>query len=93
MIRFDEIGTSQDHHLKRDLTIAPSDPNSAAYQVTERYFLKREGPDAWDIRADISCGMVSSKDTFTIWGVLEAFENGKSVLKREWREDVPRDLV
>jgi putative CocE/NonD family hydrolase len=90
MVRFDEIGTAQDHHLKRELTIAPSDPTSAAYALTERYFLKREG---WDIRAEISCGMTSTKDTFTIWGRLEAFEDGKSVVKREWREDVPRDLV
>jgi hypothetical protein len=90
MVRFDEIGTAQDHHLKRELTISPSDPNSAAYTLTERYFLKREG---WDIRADISCGMTSTKDTFTLWGKLEAFEDGKSVVKREWREDVPRDLV
>jgi putative CocE/NonD family hydrolase len=94
MVRFDEIGTAQDHHLKRELTISPSDPTSAAYTVTERYFLKRESPgQPWDIRADIRCGMSSTKDTFTIWGVLEAFENGQSVLKREWREDVPRDLV
>jgi hypothetical protein len=90
MVRFDEIGTTQDHHLKRELTISPSKPTSAAYTVTERYFLKREG---WDIRADIRCGMTSTEDTFTIWGVLEAFENGQSVAKREWREDVPRDLV
>jgi hypothetical protein len=94
MVRFDEIGTAQDHHLKRELTISPSDPNSAAYKLTERYFLKREGPgNAWDIRADITCGMTSTRDTFTVWGVLEAFEDGKSVVKREWREDVPRDLV
>jgi predicted acyl esterase len=94
MVRFDEIGTAQDHHLKRELTISPSDPTSAAYTVTERYFLKREHPgEPWDIRADIRCGMTSTKDAFTIWGVLEAFENGQSVLKREWREDVPRDLV
>jgi predicted acyl esterase len=90
MVRFDEIGTAQDHHLKRELTISPSDPNSAAYTLTERYFLRREG---WDIRADITCGMTSTKDTFTLWGKLEAFEDGKSVVKREWREDVPRDLV
>jgi predicted acyl esterase len=90
MVRFDEIGTAQDHHLKRELTISPGDPNSAAYTLTERYFLKREG---WDIRADITCGMTSTKDNFTIWGKLEAFEAGKSVAKREWREDVPRDLV
>ena len=90
MVRFDEIGTAHDHHMKRELTISPSDPNSAAYTLTERYFLKREG---WDIRADISCGMTSTKDTFTLWGKLEAFEDGKSVMKREWREDVPRDLV
>jgi hypothetical protein len=62
--------------------------------LTERYFLKREGPgERWDIRADITCGMTSTKDTFTLWGKLEAFEDGKSVVKREWREDVPRDLV
>jgi len=90
MVRFDEIGTAQDHHLKRELAIAPGDPNSATYTLTERYYLKREG---WDIRADIRCGMSSTKDSFTIWGSLEAFEGEQSVAKREWRETVPRDLV
>jgi hypothetical protein len=90
MVRFDEIGTAQDHHLKRELSISPSDPDSATYRLTERYFLTRPG---WDIRADITCGMSCTRDTFTIWGTLEAFEDGKSVVKREWREDVPRDLV
>jgi uncharacterized protein len=93
MVRFDEIGTAQDHHLKRELTISPTDPGSAAYSLTERYYLKREGANPWDIRADVVCGMTSTKDSFTIWGRLEAFEDGKSVVKREWREDVPRDLV
>jgi hypothetical protein len=37
--------------------------------------------------------MTSTKDTFTLWGKLEAFEDGKSVAQREWREEVPRDLV
>jgi len=66
------------------------DPTSAHYALTERYYLLREG---WDIRADITCGMSSTKDSFIIWGTLEAFEAGKSVVKREWREEVPRDLV
>src|SRR5262249_5678381 len=43
MVRFDEIGTAQDHHLKRELVISPSDPNSAGYALTERYYLVREG--------------------------------------------------
>jgi hypothetical protein len=94
MVRFDEIGTAQDHHMKRELSISPSDPNSATYTLTERYFLKREAAgNSWDIRADIVCGMTSTKDTFTLWGRLEAFEDGKSVVTREWREAVPRDLV
>ena len=90
MVRLDEIGTAQDHHLKRELSIAPNEPLSAQYTLTERYLLKREG---WDIRADISCGMTSTLDSFTIWGRLEAFEGGESVVLREWREVVPRDLV
>jgi hypothetical protein len=90
MVRFDEIGTAQDHHLKRELAISPSDPNSATYTLTERYYLLRED---WDIRADVSCGMSATKDSFIIWGSLEAFEGGKSVVKREWHETVKRDLV
>ncbi len=90
MRRFDEIGTAQNHALKRELFIAPDDPASARYVLTESYVLERPG---WNIRADIRCGMSSTRDTFTIWGELEAFEDGKSIVRREWREEIPRDLI
>jgi putative CocE/NonD family hydrolase len=90
MVRFDEIGTAQDHALKRELSIKPDDPLSARYTLTESYVMQRPG---WDIRAEIRCGMTSTLDTFRIWGELEAFENGQRVLRREWDEEVPRDLI
>ena len=82
--------SSSDHALKRELSIEPDDPLSARYDLTSSYVLQRPG---WDIRAEIRCGMTSTKDSFRIWGELEAFEDGKSVFRREWREDVPRDLI
>jgi hypothetical protein len=94
--RFDEIGTTQNHALKRELQIGADDPLTARYDLTESYFLQRpakDGGEDWDIRAEIRCGMTSTRDTFVIWGELEAFEGGKSVLRREWREEIPRDLL
>jgi len=93
--RFEEIGTAQNHALKRELSIGAADPLTAVYDLTESYFLQREGKDgkAWDIRAEIRCGMTSTRDTFTVWGELEAFEGGKSFVRREWREEIPRDML
>jgi hypothetical protein len=93
--RFDEIGTTQNHALKRELQIGPDDPLTARYDLTESYFLQRPAKDGedWDIRIEIRCGMTSTRDTFVIWGELEAFEAGKSFLRREWREEIPRDLL
>jgi hypothetical protein len=51
------------------------------------------GDQAWDIRIEVRCGLTSTLEKFLIWGELEAFETGQSVLRREWREEIPRDLV
>lgn len=90
MMRFDEIGTAQNHGLKRELSISPDDPLTARYKLTSFYVMQRPG---WDIRIEVSCGMSSTKSDFEIWGELEAFEDGKSITTRKWREKVKRDLL
>lgn len=90
MVRFDEIGTAQNHALKRELSIAPDDPLSARYVLTSSYVMQRPG---WDIRIEARCGMSSTRDCFEIWGELDAFEDGSRVASRNWRETVKRDLI
>ena len=90
MQRFDEIGTAHNQRIRRELCIAPDDPSSATYRITESYVLQRPG---WDIRIEVSCGMSATPEAFRIEGTLEAFESGTSFACREWREDIPRDLV
>jgi putative CocE/NonD family hydrolase len=90
MVRFDEIGTAQDHALKRELSIRPHDPLSAAYTLTSSYVMQRPG---WDIRIEVLCTMTADADTFFLSGEMQAFEAGQSVIRRVWREEIPRDLV
>lgn len=90
MMRFDEIGTAQDHALKRELSIRPNDPLSATYKLTSRYVMQRPG---WDIRIEVLCTMTSDADTFFLSGELEALEGGRSVVRRTWREEIARDLI
>jgi putative CocE/NonD family hydrolase len=90
MMRFDEIGTAQDHALKRELSIGPHDPLSASYRLTSSYVMQRPG---WDIRIQILCTMTCDAETFFLAGEMEAFEGDRSFVRRTWREEIPRDLV
>jgi hypothetical protein len=37
--------------------------------------------------------MTADADTFFLSGEMQAFEAGQSVIRRVWREEIPRDLV
>ena len=88
--RFDEIGTTLDHSLKRELTIAGDDPLCAQYQLSQDYEMGREG---WRIRLEVRTGMHATADDFILVGTLKAYENGALAASREWRETIPRDLL
>lgn len=90
IIRFDEIDVIVDHALRRELTIHPDDPLSAHYRIVQSQDLKREG---WDIHVETETTMTSTKSELILTGRLDAFENGKRVASRNWREAVARKFL
>jgi hypothetical protein len=76
--------------MRREMTIQPEDPLSAHYRLLQTYVQKREG---WDIRIETETVMTSTKGELILTGKLDAFENGKRVGSRNWRESVPRNCL
>ncbi|MGH6892418.1 MAG: CocE/NonD family hydrolase, partial [Dongiaceae bacterium] len=90
IIRFDEIDLIVNHALRRELSIRPDDPLSAHYRIVQSYDLKRDG---WDIRVETDTALTSTKGELVLTGRLDAFENGKRVASRNWREAVKREFL
>jgi hypothetical protein len=90
VIRFDEIDVIVNHALRRELTIHPDAPLSAHYRIVQSQDLKREG---WDIHVETETTMTSTKTELILTGRLDAFENGKRVASRNWREAVARKFL
>lgn len=90
VIRFEEIDMVVNHALRRELTIQPNDPLSAHYRIVQSQDLKREG---WDIHIETETVMTSTQSELILTGRLDAFENGKRVASRNWRETVARKFL
>jgi putative CocE/NonD family hydrolase len=90
IIRLDEIDVVANHAIRRELTIHPDDPLSAHYRIVQRYQLGREG---WDIRVETETVMTSTSSELILTGRLDAFENGKRVASRNWRDAVARAFL
>ena len=58
-------------------------PLSAHYRILQHYDLKRDG---WDIQIKTETVMTSTKTDLILTGKLDAFEGGKRVASRNWRE-------
>ncbi|HEY0214315.1 MAG TPA: CocE/NonD family hydrolase [Paenirhodobacter sp.] len=90
VLRFDEVGTTIGHSLKRTLKIRDEDPLSAHYHLAQSYDIGREG---WQIRIESVTEMRSDLTNFYISGTLRAWENGVEAAQRSWDETIPRDLM
>lgn len=88
--RFDDIDTELAHSLKRELSIRDDDPLSARYVLTQTYAMGRDG---WRTESRTRLEMTSDATHFHLKGRLEAFENGREVLTRDWDEKIARDLM
>jgi len=90
VLRYDELGTTVDHCLRRELTIHAQDPLSARYQLVQSDDLHRNGSH---FRIATKTAMSATKDEFHLSGDLDAFENGVRAAGNSWREVIERDLV
>lgn len=90
VVRFDEIGTSNAHDLRRELTISGDDPLSARYRIDQAYEIGRDG---WRIRIETVSELTADATAFRLTAHLRAFENGTLVRERSWDERYARDGV
>lgn len=89
-MRYDEIGTVQNHNLTRYLTIKADDPLSARYKIEQSYDLGRPG---WQVRVETVTELTSTKEHFIFTGRLDAYEGSTRVASRNWHETIKRDLL
>ncbi len=88
--RFDGIGLvtrgRQDHRY----VIRPDDPLSARAEVSWIVGMSRGD---WSIETRTSTVMTSTRTHFQLHARLDAFEGEARVFSRNWRSEIPRDLV
>ena len=85
--RFDDIDLTVEHNLKRELVLSNKDPLSAAYTITQKMKLGREG---WIIDADIITRQTGDLENFYLYARMDVRENGEIAFSKEWNEAVPR---
>lgn len=94
----DDFGASRDHEhglitgavARERWTIRPDDPLSAVGQTHWTQTLARDG---WSIRTETFADMWSDATTFHLRGRIEAYEGGRKVFERDFREAIARDLL
>ena len=85
--RFDDIGTTVEHNLQRELSLCNGDPLSARYDL---HHLLRMGREGWRIEADIKVSMHGDATHFTLTGEMNLTENGGEAFRKQWQERIPR---
>ncbi len=88
--RFDEIDTTIEHNLKRELTIGKDDPLSAHYILTQSFTITKNDTEI-DIHTTVE--MSSDEKNFFLNGTLDAYENGTKCSSRTFTEEIPRDKL
>lgn len=88
VLRLDDIGTALAHDLTRRLSIGADDPLSATASIAQSYRIERGD---WSIRIETAARLTGDDQAFTLTGMIEAFDSGVSVFRRDWTEHVLRD--
>lgn len=79
------------HYFDEDrFQIMPNDPNSA---VGTSHWLKSYGRGDWQAEVECWIRVEALRDVWRIGAELVAREGGAEIFRRDWQEDVPRDLV
>jgi hypothetical protein len=85
-----DTGLVSDSRVRERWQIYPADPLCAKGEVWWEQINERDG---WQTRTVASTAMWSDDATFTIVARVEAYEGGKKIWTREWREEIPRGLL
>jgi hypothetical protein len=68
----------------------PQDPNDGTWHLTNILKIDREGSS---IETTADATMTSTRENFKIAESIKATENGKVVFEKNWKRDIPRQLV
>jgi uncharacterized protein len=85
--RFDEIDTTVEHDLKRELVLSNQNPLSAVYTIRQKMKIGRDG---WMIDADIVTTQKADIKNFYLTATMDVKENEKIVFQKEWKKTVKR---
>jgi uncharacterized protein len=85
-----DTGLVSDSLVRERWQIHPADPLCAK---GEAWWEQINECDGWKTRTVASTAMWSDATTFTIVARVEAFEGGKKIFMREWREEIPRGFL
>ncbi len=87
--RLVEAGLQTGYWTTTLYSVVPNKPLSAEVRCEAATELGRDG---WLTRAEVRSVMDADAERFRVRTELEAFENGKSVRRREWSFETPREL-
>lgn len=85
--RFDDIGVSVEHNLKRELSIKSTDPLSARYTITQK--MKMGKKDEY-MDADIVLSKSADEAYFYLKGYMRVKENEQLIFERHFDEKIQR---
>ncbi|ORC87078.1 putative dipeptidyl-peptidase [Trypanosoma theileri] len=86
--RFDEIDTTVEHNLKRELRLSNKDPLSAYYSITQKMKMGRPG---WEADIDINTRQTCDADYLHIHAEIKARMNNELVFEKNWYRRVYRE--
>lgn len=88
--RFDEIDTTVEHNLKRELVLCNKNPLSATYTITQKM---KNGRDGWLTDADIVVTQTADKEYFYLKGYMKVKINEELVFERAYDEKIKRNGI
>lgn len=85
-----DIGLTVGYTMRKVLRIAEHDPLTARARTEQKTVMRRGD---WAIRVECQVEVSADADRFRVEAVLEAFERGERILRRDWDEYIPRRLL
>lgn len=90
LARIEDIDLTLGYTVRKTFRINEYDPLSARAEIEQKTVFRR---GEWNVRLESRTAVSADRDRFRVTAVLEAWEGGQSIFRREWDEAVPRLLL
>jgi predicted acyl esterase len=90
VVHFDDIGLDVARSAEETYRSRGADVESVAGETVWRMGFRR---DDWDVRTVTRTVLTSTSTDFHLHAELDAYEDGRRVLSRNWQQTIPRDHV